>query len=181
MHQRRPSLPRLLPIQKVVERAIERGEERSANLMGTMAHNPTLRMALGTYSQVLFDPDLVEPRLRELAILRIAWNTQCRYEFGQHTLLSKPVGITDYEIERTTRALDQGSWLPRERAVLQMTDDLYIDDCVSDATWDELEQHFTGAQIIALMSVPLSYRLYAGLMNSVGLQANQGIPGWPST
>jgi hypothetical protein len=29
------------------------------------------------------------------------------------------------------------------------------------------------------MAVPLSYRLYAGLMNSVGLQLEDGLEGWP--
>ena len=67
MHQRRPSV-RVEPIPKVVERARERGNTFSANLMGTMAHNPELRKLLGelrgletrdrfTFSVVISDND----------------------------------------------------------------------------------------------------------------------------
>jgi 4-carboxymuconolactone decarboxylase len=180
MHLRRPDQPRLHPVEKVAERARARGEGRGANLNGTMAHNNKMRAALGAYSQVLFDPELVEPRLRELAILRMAWNTQCIYEFGQHRLIGGAAGLTDFDIEWTTRPLRQGDWKPVERVVLQMADDLYCDDCVTDLTWTELCEHFSGEQIIALLAVPLSYRLYAGLMNSVGLQLDEGVPGWPA-
>jgi 4-carboxymuconolactone decarboxylase len=178
MHQRRPEEPRLKPIEKVIERARSRGDSVS-HLRATMAHNRVMATILGEYSQALLDPQVVDPRLRELTTLRMAWNTQCVYEFGQHRRMSKEVGITEQELEQTTRPLCRGEWEPRDLVALQMTDDLYSDDCISDATWAELTEHFTSEEILAIMVIPLSYRLYAGIMNSAGLVLEEGVQGWP--
>jgi hypothetical protein len=38
------------------------------------------------------------PRLRVLAILRTGWLCRAEYEWGQHALLARKVGISDEEI-----------------------------------------------------------------------------------
>ena len=74
-----------------------------------------------------------------------AWAGTARpiYEFGQHTLFGRAAGLSDEEIYSVTRPVVQHDWAPEERGVLQVVDDLYADDCVGDATWDEAPQHFT--------------------------------------
>jgi alkylhydroperoxidase family enzyme len=179
----RPSKPRILPIEAVAVRARERAENSvvsPVNMQATLAHNRTVSHALGALAGMFFDENLLDPRLRELSILRMAWNVQCEYEFGQHTLYARSAGLRESEIYLTTRPLTDGDWSAQERAVLQMTDDLARDDCVSDATWTELEAHFDHEMIIALLAAPLCYRMAAGLFNSCGIELDDGIPRWPS-
>jgi alkylhydroperoxidase family enzyme len=182
MHLRRPVQPRVQPIAKVAARAAERAATTDAtpvNMQATLHHNRTVSKALGALSSIFFDAELLAPRLREIAILRMAWNTQSQYEFGQHTLIARTAGLDDAEIERLTWPIALGRWTDAEATVIQMVDDLYVDDCVSDSTWADLEAQFDTATTIALMAAPLCYRMAAGLFNSLGIELDDGVPGWP--
>lgn len=183
MHQRRPTSPRVPPIEKVAAKArlaMADGPANAVNVVATLHTNRNINVAFGAFAQTLLFKGSVDARLREIVILRMGWNCQAVYEFGQHTLFGRSVGMTDREIYFVTRPIGQGAWTDVERALLQMTDDLYSDDCVSDATWAELEQHFTHSDIIEFMSAALCYRLVSGLLNSCGVQLDDGVPGWPS-
>jgi len=183
MHKRRPSTPRVAPIEKVAVRAREamaNGPANAVNVVATLATSRDFNKAFGGFAQTLLFRGSVDARLREIVILRMGWNCQAVYEFGQHTLFGRSVGMTDREIYDVTRPISQGSWGDVERALLQMTDDLYSDDCVGDATWAELESHFDHSAIIEFMGAALCYRMVSGLLNSCGVQLDEGVPGWPA-
>jgi 4-carboxymuconolactone decarboxylase len=183
MHLRRPTTPRVAPIPRVLDRAKERASAsgsaaRPFNMQATLHHNREVSKALGDLSAVFFNPAVVDPRLREISILRMAWNTGCEYEFGQHRLIGRNAGLTEAEVVAVTRPVSLGQWAPEEAAVIQMVDDLYIDDCVGDSTWEELVKHFDTAAVIGLMGAPLCYRMAAGIFNSLGIELDTGVAGW---
>lgn len=183
MHQRRPTAPRVPPIEKVAVKAREamaNGPANAINVLATLATNRTMSKAFGEFAQTLLFRGSVDARLREIVILRMGWNCQAVYEFGQHTLFGRSVGLTDAEIYLITRPISQGAWTDVERALLQLTDDLYADDCVTDATWAELETHFDHSDILEFMFAALCYRLVSGMLNSCGVQLDDGVPGWPT-
>ena len=84
------------------------------------------------------------------------------------------------EIYLTTRPVAEGSWSEADRAILQLVDDLYTDDCVSDASWAEATRHFSSADIIHLIATAGCYRVVSGFLNSAGVQLDEGVPGWPA-
>jgi 4-carboxymuconolactone decarboxylase len=182
MHHARPRAPRLQPIPEVAEKARERMKNspvNAVNVVATMAHNRTLSKAFSSFAQgVLFDGGLPR-RIVELAVLRMGWNCQAVYEFGQHTLFGRDVGLSEAEIFWVTRPLDQHSWSPEERAALQVVDDLYADDCVGDAAWHEASTHFDEAGMVHLLMAAGCYRVVSGFLNSAGVQLDEGVPGWP--
>ena len=105
MHLARPASPRLEPVPKVWQRARERAAAaenpspaKAFNVLATMAHNRTVSRAIGALSQtVLFEGDLPRRQV-ELAVLRMGWNCQAVYEFGQHTLFGRDAGLSDEEM-----------------------------------------------------------------------------------
>lgn len=182
MHLRRPSVPRLDPVPEVAARARERmaaSPANAVNVTATLAHNRMVSKAVGQCAGALLTQGSVEPRQRELVILRMGWNCQAVYEFGQHTLFGRAAGLTDAEIYSVTRPLGEYPWGDGDRAGLQVADDLYADDCVSDATWAEALGHFTPAQLIELVAAAGCYRMVSGLLNSCGVELDEGVPGWP--
>jgi 4-carboxymuconolactone decarboxylase len=183
MHAARPAKPRLEPIPAVAAKAREAMKSQpinAVNVTATMAHNRTMSRAIGKFAQtVLFEGELPRRQV-ELAVLRMGWNCQSVYEFGQHTLFGRDAGLTDSEIYFTTRPLSQGDWAPADRAILQLVDDLYTDDCVSDATWQEATNHFSDPDIIHLVAAAGCYRTVSGFLNSAGVQLDDGVPGWPT-
>ena len=60
----------------------------------TVGTNRTVGNALGAYARVLQEQGSLDRRLREIVILRIGWDTQSVYEFGQHTLFGGRAGLS---------------------------------------------------------------------------------------
>lgn len=183
MHMARPSTPRVQPIEKVAVRAREAMQHQpinAVNVTATMAHQRVLSKAFGAFAQaVLFQGDLSRRQV-EIAVLRMGWNCQSVYEFGQHTLFGRDAGLSDAEIYWTTRPITEGTWTDDEQTILQFVDDLYADDCVSDATWTRATQHFDESQTVHLLFAAGCYRLVSGMLNSCGVALDEGVPGWPT-
>jgi 4-carboxymuconolactone decarboxylase len=178
----RPREPRVQPVEKVAARAREVAQGRLVrpiNLSATLAHNRPISDGVAALSGVYFDPAIIDPRLRELIILRMGWKTESAYEFGQHVLAARQVGISDDEIRFTTRPVDEGPWSPLEAVALRMVDDIQTDDCVSDAVWSELAALVDDADAIAMVGLACFYRMVAGVLNSLGIQPEPDLPGWP--
>ena len=151
----------------------------AVNVRATMAHHPELARAFGGFTGFVLNEASTPRRQRELVILRMGWNCQAEYEFGQHTLYGLANGVTDDEIGAVTRPLSQHSWSNEDRILLQMTDDLHADDCVSDATWADLTAHWTTQEIAEFVMAALCYRAVSGFLNSFGVERDDGVPGWP--
>jgi 4-carboxymuconolactone decarboxylase len=114
-----------------------------------------------------------------LVILRMGWNCQSEYEFGQHTLMGRDAGLSDEEIYAVTRPLSTFPWAAADRCLLQMVDDLYANDMVSDETWAELSARWEPSDLVELVMTCLTYRTVSGFLNTFGVQLDEGVPGWP--
>ena len=183
MHIDRPSAPRLEPIERVAEKAREAMKNQpinAVNVTATMAHNRVISKAVNGFAQtVLFGGELPRRQV-EIAVLRMGWNCASIYEFGQHTLFGRAAGLSDEEIWWTTRPVDEASWGAADRVIVQLVDDLYADDCVTDATWAAATEHFSSADIVHLIAAAGCYRTVSMFLNSAGVQLDDGVPGWPT-
>jgi 4-carboxymuconolactone decarboxylase len=170
------------PVEKVAVKARANavgGLVRPVNLSATLAHNRPISKAVAAMSSVFFDRATMDPRLREIVILRTGWNTQSEYEFGQHVLAGRQVGLSEKTIRATTRPLGESDWTPLELAALRSADDLHDGDCVSDEVWADLERLAGQELAIAVIGLVGMYRMVAGLLNSLGVQPEDDLPRWP--
>ena len=153
---------------------------RPLNIFGVLGHHPKLLKRFNLLGGFILNKGLLPERERELVILRVGWNAQSVYEFGQHTVIGRRCGLTDVEIDALTRAPDDHSWSGDDRALIALADDLHADDCVSDATWQTLEERWSDAELVELLIIAGFYRLVSGFLNSAGVQLDDGIPGFPT-
>jgi alkylhydroperoxidase family enzyme len=155
------------------------GETRPLNIFLTLAKNEELFtsfLSLGSY--LLGRKATIPRREREIVILRVGWRCGSDYEFGQHTLIGRHVGLTDDEIDRlATDGLD--AWSEEDAALVAMSDELCRDDVVSDATWARLARRWSEPQLLELLVLAGFYRLVSGFLRSVGVQREPGTPGFP--
>jgi alkylhydroperoxidase family enzyme len=183
MHHARPAKPRIEPLESIKEKArasLEGKPINAVNVLATMHHNRTISKAIGAMSQaVLFEGGLSRRNV-EIAVLRMGWNCQAIYEFGQHTLFGREAGLSEAEIYFTTRPISQGGWTAAEAAILQVVDDLYADDCVGDAAWAAIGEHFDTSNVIHLVAAACHYRTVSAFLNSAGVERDEGVPGWPT-
>lgn len=149
------------------------------NIFGALAHHPKLLKRFNLMGGFILNKGLLPAREREIVILRVGWNARAVYEFGQHTVIGKEVGLTDDEIAGL--AGGQHDWSDADRLLIALADDLCADDCVSDATWAGLAERWSEAQLVELLIVAGFYRLVSGFLNSVGVPLDDGVPGWPAS
>ena len=118
-------------------------------------------------------------RDREILILRIGWLCQAKYEFGQHTLSGRSVGLTDEEILRITKGPNESGWSTFDAALIRATDELYNDAIISDETWKILSERYNEKQLIDVIFTVGQYNLVSWALNSMGVQLDKGVPGFP--
>jgi alkylhydroperoxidase family enzyme len=146
----------------------ERLESRGGllNIFRAMSHSPEalLRfMRLGSY---LLEDGKVDPKLRELAILRVGWLTRSEYEFSQHIAFGRRVGLTDAQIagvgDPTQEPFDE-----RERAVLAYAGELTVAAAASNGAFDAVRGFMDEEQIVELTIVIGFYNMVARVLNGL--------------
>jgi 4-carboxymuconolactone decarboxylase len=145
------------------------------NLVCTQLQHPELMKFYFPFLRFLLYTGSLEPRYRELAILRVAWLRQAEYEWTQHVLISRGLGITDDEIRQLTNKPDLSYWDPTEAAVIQAVDELIASACISDETWSRLQPRLGVKKLIELIHVIGNYELIAMFMKSTGLELESGL------
>ena len=164
--------------QKIIEGARSTGSASPANLFGTLAYHPDLARRALRLGRVFLFEGTIDPRVREIAILRTAWRTEAEYEWGQHTLLGREVGLDDRHITELRTPALVGEWTDHERAVVDAVDELCAHDKISQDTWIALTTTWAEPELVELTLLVGYYRMLAGLMNSVEVELDEGVPGW---
>ena len=139
------------------------------NVMRTLAHNPTLLDVWRRFAGALFTGSL-DPRDRELVILRAAWRCGSSYEWAQHARIGREVGLEADEIRRVSVGPDAAGWSPADALLLRAVDELVDHRRLSDGTWARLAQRFPPAELLLLAMLAGHYVMLAGVLASAGVQ-----------
>ena len=135
---------------------IQNNGAKIINLYRTLAHNPrVLRDFLRLGSSLLSKSEL-SPKLRELAILRVAKLTGSEYEWRQHHSIALEVGVTAEQAEIVSDWHGSDLFSSEERAVLQYTDEVTQNVEPRDETYRALQQYLNDQNIVEL-TVSIGY------------------------
>jgi alkylhydroperoxidase family enzyme len=140
----------------------------------TMVRHPELfarQLDVGLY---LLSQGALAARDRELAVLRIGWLCQAPYEWGEHVLVAKKLGLTSEQIERIVIGSQAPGWSAHEQAILRATEELHADAMISDATWETLAKTLDEKQLIELPIIVGQYQTVAYYQNSLRLRLHDG-------
>jgi alkylhydroperoxidase family enzyme len=108
-------------------------------------------------------------RDREKLILRTAWLTRSRYEWGQHVDIGLRSGLDDAGILRLAHGPAHCEDAA-ERLLLQACDELVLERHVADETWRLLARGYSEKLLIEIVILVGHYMMVAGFLNSAGLQ-----------
>ncbi|MBY0422159.1 MAG: carboxymuconolactone decarboxylase family protein [Parvularculaceae bacterium] len=138
------------------------------NFTHFFVNHPALARAWLAYNRALVVEGVVEPRLRELVILRTAHNYRSAYEWDMHEEISRHhLGMTDAEFEAIKAGPDAARWSAFERDCLRAVDQLCRTYDIDDALWAELEKHLDHPRIMELMFLVGSYGCLSMVLNAV--------------
>ena len=152
---------------------------RVPNIFKTLAHHPKLMKRWLVFGNHILAKNSLSPRQRELAILRIGWLCRAEYEWGQHVVISRGIGISDEDIQRVADGPDASGWDPLEATLLRAVDELHDDAMITDPTWKALSEHYDTHQLMDLVFTVGQYNLVSMALNTLGVQLDEGIEGFP--
>jgi 4-carboxymuconolactone decarboxylase len=181
-----PQQPRIPPLT-----AAERDEQAASmldpiqvdgkdlNIFSTLARHPRLFKRWSRFGGFLLYGGDLPDRDRELLILRTAWNCRAEYEWGQHARIAVGLGVSQAEVERVVDGPAAAGWSALDAALLRGADELHQNSVIADATWAELADHYDEHQLIELCVVVGQYHLVAFTLNSLGVEREPGVTGFP--
>lgn len=137
------------------------------------AHHIRLTEPWLAFSEVLVGKDSVlDPKLRELLVLRVAWRTRSHYEWTHHVRIGRQCGVTTEQVHAIPDGADSAVWTPLESALMAAVDQMIDRFRVDDATWRALAAELDTAQLLEVSFVIGSYLCLAQVFNNVGLDAD---------
>ncbi len=180
--------PRIPPVERsdwtAAQRAYLEPHEQAGRLLNvfkTAAHHP---VAAGSFDAFAFghinsESNTLSPRHRELLILRIGWLCGAEYEWAAHSAVARSIGFTEDELLRITAGPDAPEWAPFEATLLRAVDELHADAFITDATWQALSAEYDTQQLMDVVFTVGAYNLASMLLNSWGVQLDEGFTGFP--
>jgi alkylhydroperoxidase family enzyme len=149
------------------------GTDTIFNIFRTLARAPEALKRFNQWgSYVLSDRNALPARERELVILRTGYLCGAGYEWAQHEMLGKQLGLTEEEIARIKEGPDAKGWSAADAALLRAADELVGDHFISDAGWEALDG-LTEKQKMDLVFTVGQYTQVSMILNSFGVQLDE--------
>ncbi|MGH9752924.1 MAG: carboxymuconolactone decarboxylase family protein [Blastocatellia bacterium] len=153
---------------------------RVFNIFRTLAAHPKLLKHWLVFGNHILNKSTLPPRERELLILRIGWLCRAEYEWGQHVVIGKRVGLTDEEIERIKEGPDAPGWSEFDATLLRAVDELRAQAFISDAVWNALAATYDTRQLLDLIFTVGQYNMVSMALNTLGVRLDEGVEGFES-
>jgi len=172
--------PRIPPVQPPYEPDLEASlmkwmppgaEVDPLNIFRTFHVHPELASRIRPLGAGILAHGLVEPREREIVILRSCARAGAEYEWGVHVSgFAAAVGLTNSEVNATLAPGSGSFTLERDRLLVDLVDELHESCNVTDELWDGLAGHYENDVLLELIVTACWYRLISCVINAAGVQ-----------
>ncbi len=140
------------------------------NIFRMITHAETLLRGFGQLGTAILGHAMLDPRLRELAILRVAQRSPAAYEWQQHVPIARATGATDEEIAALERGDGEAACFgPRERTLLRFTDELLAGPRASDETLAAMRSSFSDRELCEAILTIGFYMMVARFLETTGV------------
>jgi 4-carboxymuconolactone decarboxylase len=147
-----------------------RTPEAASNILSTFVRHPALTKEFLKFNVHLLFRSTLPPRLRELAILRVAHRTDSSYEWDQHVKMGLREGLTEDEIAGVQRGEATDDF---DRTILAGVDELMDKYELSDSTWSALGERLDERQRMDFVFTIGCYITVAMALKTFGVEPDQ--------
>ncbi len=137
-------------------------------------HQALFKRWLVFANHILFKSSLPSKE-KEIAILRIGFLCKCEYEWAQHVVIARRVGLDDAIIEEIKKGEDSTKLSELQRLIIRSVNELYEYASITDKTWSNLEIHFSTEQLMDLVFTVGQYNLVSMALNSFKVQIDRRV------
>ncbi len=162
------------PVIKEMFQKLEDGKFPIINLFKAVGNSPKVGRNFIRLGNVILNAEILDPKLRELAILRVGNLLQSEYEFTKHVVIGKGAGVTMDQINDLSNWASSKKFTDIERAVLQYTDEVTLKVKVSDDTFANLKRFFDDAQIVKLTMTIGYYGMVSRVLVALEIELEPG-------
>ena len=182
------------PILNMIDKssAIELGKENGIlepiaelNIFRTLLKHPKLASAISNLIGVLLFQNKLEPKLRELIILRTGWIYKCNYEWTHHYDIAKAFKVSEDKILSIRKEQpDSDIFDDLELLIIKAVDELKQNEKLSKDTACNLLASFDGVEdkeqkFLEIMGTMTTWKLISQLLNSLNIQLEDHLKDWP--
>jgi alkylhydroperoxidase family enzyme len=175
-------MPRIAPLEPPYDSATEEMLQKwmppgagvePLKLFRTLLVHGSLMSRMRPLGAGILGHGLLDPRVRELMILRTCARCGAEYEWGVHAaFFADRVGLSDTEVRATVMAQAADPvWSERDRAVIRVADELHDTAGASDVTYALLERHFTAPEILELTVIAGWYHTICFVIHTARVQS----------
>jgi len=125
------------------------------------AIDPHLAPFFETWLDTFIFHGRLDPKLRELAILRVMWRCRQAFEWGNHYRLARNAGVTREEVLAIRTATPEHDLAGPVALVVRAADDVVDDGSVSEPTMVALRALFPRGLLDEFLYLVAGYRMFA--------------------
>ena len=142
------------------------------NLHRIMLHSPRTARVSRDVGLYLRSRCGLDARLRELAIIQVAYSAGSEYEYTHHLKIAEGVGVPDADLAAIATESEGGSshLEPAASTVLRAAREMWTDLKIGDATFAALREVLSGEHIVDLVFTVAFYCGFVRLTGSLGVE-----------
>ena len=151
------------------------------NIFQVLLSHPKLARVVNDLLAMMLWHGVLDPRLRELAIMRIGWLTASDYEWTQHWRVACGLGVPAGDLLGVRDWRAHPGFGTVERAVLAATDEVVGDGAVSAGTWAACARELGSdpAVLVEFVTAVAAWRMIASIVQSLDVPPEEGVSSWP--
>jgi alkylhydroperoxidase family enzyme len=149
---------------------------RNINLNRALVHSPNGTRAFGALAHFIRRKSVLDPRLREMAILQVGYLTRSAYEYSHHVEIGRHFGVSDDDIRAITDETEgrPTTLEPIAKAVLRATREMTNGLAVSDTTFAELRRGLDNERLTDLVVTIAFYNAVVRVLATLQIDVEDG-------
>lgn len=139
-------------------------------VLTTFVQHPELARSYLSFNRYLLMSSTLPVRLRQIAIMRVAWQKKGRYVWASHLRTSLRNGLSGDDFPPIKDGANSPWWNNQEKQILRATDQLMESTDLDDATWSRLSEFLETKQILDFLFTVGAYSLLALVCNAIRIE-----------
>jgi alkylhydroperoxidase family enzyme len=144
-------------------------------VLNTLVHHPDLARHFLLFNRYLLMSSTLPVRLRQIAIMRVAWIKNARYVWSSHLRTSLRNGLSGEEFEPVKEGENSPYWNEQERLIVRATDQAVKNSDLDDATWRALSTFLDQRQVMDFLFTVGAYALLGMVCNSLRIEREDAL------
>jgi 4-carboxymuconolactone decarboxylase len=146
------------------------------NIARMLSYASTAISPFYVFSGALLDQLELDPKLRQLTILRVTHRIEAQYAWIQHVALAKSIGVSDEQISSLKQGRVEGDhFTTKEQLMLTFVDEVMQTPRVSDTTFEQMRRLFSSRELVELLLVVGCYWTVGRVMTTLDIEPDPAL------